>query len=96
MDEDDRLSLSETSESDGCFGQPYVFNVCMFIECPTFHLLSLSIRHSVQGFGLQFWYITGFKGVSITSPILAPGHQVFQSLTWFSFSGFFSTMSLSM
>lgn len=88
--------MSESSERDVCFGQPYVFNVCTFIECPTFHLLSLSIRDSEQGFGLQSWYITGFKGVSITSPILAPGHQVFQSLTWFSFSGFFSTMSLSM
>ena len=29
----------------------------------------------------QTGWTTGFIGLSITSPILAPGHQVFQSLT---------------
>jgi CheY-like chemotaxis protein len=40
-------------------------------------------------------YNSGFLCVRITSPTLDPGHQVFQSLTWFSFIGSFNTISLS-
>ena len=42
-----------------------------------------------------FSYNTGFRGVSMVAPTVAPGHQVSQSASWLWFSGSFKTVSLS-